>query len=109
MAVGLAASASFDRLSPALGVTIGFVVVMYFLDVLGSLWPAAEMLQPYSLFHYLKPKAILVGAGSPLDQGCAGSGRRRGHGLGARGVPATRPRGAELGEADPQILRSSDF
>ena len=69
MAVGLAASASFDRFSPALGVTIGFVVVMYFLDVLGSLWPAAEMLQPYSLFHYLKPKAILVGAGSLLDQG----------------------------------------
>ena len=69
MAVGLAASASFDRLSPALGVTIGFMVVMYFLDVLGSLWPAAEMLQPYSLFHYLKPKAILLGTGSLLDQG----------------------------------------
>jgi hypothetical protein len=41
---------------------------MYFFDVLGSLWPAAETLQPYSLFHYLKAKAILVGAGSPLDQ-----------------------------------------
>jgi ABC-type transport system involved in multi-copper enzyme maturation permease subunit len=67
MAVGLAASASFDRLPPALGVTIGFVVVMYFLDVLGSMWPAADMLQPYSLFHYLKPKAILTGAGSALD------------------------------------------
>jgi hypothetical protein len=48
-------------------VTIGIMVVMYFLEVLGSLWPAAEMLQPYSLFHYLKPKAILVGAGSLLD------------------------------------------
>ena len=67
MAIGLAASASFDRLPPALGVTIGVVVVMYFFDVLGSLWPAAELLQPYSLFHYLKPKAILVGAGSVLD------------------------------------------
>jgi ABC-type transport system involved in multi-copper enzyme maturation permease subunit len=67
MAIGLAASASFDRLPPALGMTIGVVVVMYFFDVLGSLWPAAEVLQPYSLFHYLKPKAILVGAGSVLD------------------------------------------
>jgi beta-exotoxin I transport system permease protein len=67
-AIGLAASVSFDRLSPALGVTIGVVVVMYFCEVLGSLWPDAEMLQPYSLFHYLQPKAILVGAGSPLDQ-----------------------------------------
>jgi beta-exotoxin I transport system permease protein len=67
MAVGLAASASFDRLPPALGLTIGFVVVMYFLEVVGSMWPAAESLRPYSLFHYLQPKAILSGAGSPLD------------------------------------------
>jgi ABC-2 type transport system permease protein len=66
-AVGLAASASFDRVAPALGVTLGFVVLMYFLDILGSLWPAAEMLQPYSLFHYLKAKAILLGAAAPLD------------------------------------------
>ena len=65
--VGLAASVSFDRLSPALGVTIGFVVVMYVFEVLGSLWPAAEFLQPYSLFHYLQPKRVLVGDGTPLD------------------------------------------
>jgi len=68
-AIGLAASASFDRVAPALGVTLGFVVLMYFLEILGSLWPAAEMLQPYSLFHYLKPKAVLRGAGAPFDQG----------------------------------------
>lgn len=66
-AVGLAASASFDRVAPALGITIGFVVLMYFLDILGSLWPDAAMLQPYSLFHYLKAKAILLGAAAPLD------------------------------------------
>jgi hypothetical protein len=66
-AVGLAASASFDRVAPALGVTLGFVVLMYFLEILGSLWPAAEMLQPYSLFHYLKAKAILRGAAAPFD------------------------------------------
>lgn len=66
-AIGLAASVSFDRLSPALGLTVGIVVLMYFLDVLGSLWPDAEFLQPYSLFHYLKPKAILTGAVEPFD------------------------------------------
>lgn len=66
-AVGLAASASFDRVAPALGITIGFVVLMYFLDVLGSLWPDAAMLQPYSLFHYLKARAILLGTAAPLD------------------------------------------
>jgi ABC-2 type transport system permease protein len=66
-AIGLAASVSFDRLPPAFGVTLGAVLVMYVLDVLGSLWPAAEPLQPYSLFHYLKAKAILGGSIEPVD------------------------------------------
>ncbi len=35
--------------------------VSYFLDVLGSLWPDAKGLQPYSVFSYLDPKAILSG------------------------------------------------
>jgi ABC-2 type transport system permease protein len=59
--IGLAASASFDRLSPALGVTIAFTIVSYFLEILGSLWPDASWLQPYSLFHYLKPRELLTG------------------------------------------------
>jgi len=66
-AIGLAASVSFDRLPPALGVTIGIVVSTYTIDVLGSLWPRAEFLQPYSLFHYLQAKAILTGAAEPGD------------------------------------------
>jgi ABC-2 type transport system permease protein len=66
-AIGLAASASFDRLTPALGWTLGIVIAMYVLEVLGSLWPAAEILQPYSLFHYLKAKAVLTGAAAMLD------------------------------------------
>lgn len=59
--IGLAASVSFDRLSPALGITAGLLVVMYFLEVLGTFWPDAQVLQPYSLFHYYQPKAILEG------------------------------------------------
>ena len=66
-AVGLAASASFDRFAPSLGVTLGIVVSMYFLEILGSLWPDAEFLQPYSLFHYLRPKVVLTGGAEPLD------------------------------------------
>jgi ABC-2 type transport system permease protein len=66
-AIALAASVSFDRLPPALGVALGIVIVMYVLEVLGSLWPAAQWLQPYSLFHYLKAKAILTGAVAPCD------------------------------------------
>ena len=60
-AIGLAASVSFDRLTPALGITAGIVVVMYFLEVLGTFWPDAEVLQPYSLFHYYQPKFVLEG------------------------------------------------
>ncbi len=59
--IGLAASVSFDRLTPALGITLAIVLVSYFLEILGSLWPDAKGLQPYSLFHYLKPKMILGG------------------------------------------------
>ena len=66
-AIALAASVSFDRLTPALGLTLGIVIAMYVLDVLGSLWPAAEWLQPYSIFHYLKAKAILTGMAAPFD------------------------------------------
>ena len=60
-AIGLAASVSFDRLGPAIGVTVGIVVVSYFLEILGSLWPDAKGLQAYSLFHYLTAREILAG------------------------------------------------
>jgi len=61
-AIGLAASASFDRFAPALGWTLGIVVVTYVLEVLGSLWPDAAFLQKYSPFHYVQAKATLAGA-----------------------------------------------
>jgi beta-exotoxin I transport system permease protein len=61
-AIGLAASVSFDRLTPALGITMGIVVVSYFLEILGSLWPDAAGLQRYSVFHYLTARDILAGS-----------------------------------------------
>jgi ABC-2 type transport system permease protein len=60
-AIALAMSVSFDRLSPALGISLAIVLISYFLEVLGSLWPDAKGLQAYSLFHYLDPKAVLAG------------------------------------------------
>jgi ABC-2 type transport system permease protein len=60
-AIGLAASVSFDRLTPAIGITVAIVIVMYFLDILGSLWPDAKGLQPYSMFHYLGSRDVLTG------------------------------------------------
>lgn len=59
-AVGLAASVSFDRAAPAAGITLAFVIVSYFLQIIGSLWPDAEPLQPYSIFHYLKAEETLT-------------------------------------------------
>jgi beta-exotoxin I transport system permease protein len=59
--VGLAASVSFDRLTPALALSLTFVLVSYFLQIIGSLWPDASFLQPWSLFHYLDPKGALSG------------------------------------------------
>ena len=61
-AIGLAASVSFDRLSPAIGITLAIVIVSYFLEILGSLWTDAQGLQPYSIFHYLQAKEVLAGA-----------------------------------------------
>jgi ABC-2 type transport system permease protein len=60
-AIGLAASVSFDRLTPALGITIAIVVVSYFLEILGSLWPDAQGLQRYTLFHNHAARDILNG------------------------------------------------
>lgn len=60
-AIGLLASVSFDRVSPAISITLAVVLVSYFLDVLGSLWPDAKGLQPFSLFHYVDPKSVLAG------------------------------------------------
>ena len=59
--IGLAASVSFDRLTPAIGITLAIVILSYFLYVLGSLWPDAKGLEPYSLFTYLAARDILTG------------------------------------------------
>lgn len=66
-AISLAASVSFDRLTPAIGSSLAFVLVSYFLDVIGQLWPDAAFLQAYSLFHYLDARAALAGLPDPAD------------------------------------------
>ena len=66
-AISLAASASFDRLGPAIAIGLAVVLLGYVLEILGQLWPDAEVVQPYSPFHYLRPFAILGGQGDPTD------------------------------------------
>jgi ABC-2 type transport system permease protein len=66
-AFGLAASVTFNRHSQAVGLTAAFLLVNYFLEIIGTFWTDVEFLQPYSLFHYFQPGEILLGDGDPLD------------------------------------------
>jgi hypothetical protein len=66
-AFGLAASVSFDRHAPALGLTIAYLLVNYFLEILGSLWRDVAWSQQYSLFHHFNPGKILTGDADPVD------------------------------------------
>lgn len=58
---GLAASVSFDRPGPAIGLSLAWLVLHYFLEILGSLWADAAWTQNYSLLHHFNPGGILTG------------------------------------------------
>ena len=64
---GLAASVSFDRPGPAIGIALAWLVIHYFLEILGSLWTDAAWTQDYSLLHHFNAGAILTGELAPLD------------------------------------------
>lgn len=64
---GLGASVSFDRAGPAIGLTLAYLLVNYFLEILGSLWRDVDWTQEYSLFHHFQPVEILEGSADPAD------------------------------------------
>ena len=64
---GLAMSVSFDRPGPAIGLTLAWLLLHYFLEILGSLWTDAAWTQEYSLLHHFDPGAILSGELDPID------------------------------------------
>ena len=66
-AIALAASVSFDRLGPALGIALGVTLVGYAFEFLGTLWPDAAWLRPFSPFRYFQPMRILAGTFEPRD------------------------------------------
>jgi ABC-2 type transport system permease protein len=66
-AFGLAASVSFDRHAPALGLSLAYLLVNYFLEILGSLWTDVAWSQEYSHFHHFQPTEILTGKADPID------------------------------------------
>lgn len=63
----IAASVSFDRSGPAIGLSLAYLMVNYFLEILGTFVPAARWAQEYSLFHHFQPTEILTGSADPLD------------------------------------------
>jgi ABC-type transport system involved in multi-copper enzyme maturation permease subunit len=67
LAIAFAASVSFDRLPPALGVPLIFLLLNYLADVIGSLWPDASWLRDWSLFHLVKAQPVLQGTVTVSD------------------------------------------
>jgi ABC-type transport system involved in multi-copper enzyme maturation permease subunit len=66
-AISLAASVSFDRLGPAMGIAVGVTIVGYAAEFLGTLWPDAAWLRVASPFRYFQPTRILAGTFEPRD------------------------------------------
>jgi hypothetical protein len=64
---GLAMSVSFDRPGPAIGLSLAWLLLHYFLEILGSLWTDAAWTQEYSLLHHFNPGEILTGKLDPID------------------------------------------
>jgi hypothetical protein len=50
-----------------MGLSLAYLLVNYFLEILGSLWSAAAWTQEYSLFHHFQPGDILAGSLDPMD------------------------------------------
>ncbi len=66
-AFSLAASVSFDRAGPALSLSLAYLLINYFFEILGSLWPDVQWTQEYSLIHHFNPGQVLQGNADPLD------------------------------------------
>ncbi len=61
LAIGFAASISFDRVGPPAGITLAVVLGFYVIDVVASIWPDARWIGDYSLFDYVRAKQVLGG------------------------------------------------
>jgi beta-exotoxin I transport system permease protein len=63
----LAASVTFDRRGPAIALSLAYLGINYFLEILGSFLPDIDWTQEYSLFHHFNPGEIVTGNLDPVD------------------------------------------
>jgi ABC-2 type transport system permease protein len=63
----LAASVTFDRRGPAIGLSLAYLGINYFLEILGTFLPDLDWTQEYSLFHHFNPGEIVTGKLDPVD------------------------------------------
>ena len=54
MALAFVASSMSDRIGPAVGIPLAFVLVNYLANAIGSIWPDAAWLQDWSMFNLVK-------------------------------------------------------
>lgn len=66
-AFSLAASVSFDRRGPAIGLSLAYLGINYFFEILGTFLPDLAWTQEYSLFHHWNPGEIVAGKLDPFD------------------------------------------
>ncbi len=66
-AFSLAASVSFDRRGPAIGLSLAYLGINYFFEILGTFLPDLAWTQEYSLFHHWNPGEIVTGNLDPFD------------------------------------------
>jgi ABC-2 type transport system permease protein len=64
---GLAMSVTFDRPGPAIGLSLAWLLIHYFFEILGSLWTDVAWTQEYSLLHHFNVGEILTGKLDPID------------------------------------------
>ncbi|CAN5721142.1 hypothetical protein BH23CHL8_BH23CHL8_26120 [soil metagenome] len=67
MSITFAASVMSDRLGPAIGIPLVFVLVNYLANAIGSIWPDVAWLEEYSMFNLVKAADVLTGGIAPSD------------------------------------------
>ena len=59
MVLTFLASSQSDRIGPAIGLPLAFVLANYLLNAIASIWPDVAWLQDWTMFALVKAKTVL--------------------------------------------------